>query len=399
MGSNWTRAARYSQQADHRGSSFTSTFFYNVLKSIPLEIVRGTFMCLELCASMCMYTYAHLYMNTHAHQHTKILWLITSLSCHKALNNVQMLFTQCSCCCPDTRRNHFMYRKGFSKVFSLSQSSRHITKSKKNWMKNVFGPSLCLVHLWLDIEKKTKNYQWYLEKCQDWHGDERLGQRDLWQYWKCDPECPETATLQISRSSPVGEATINNWLPLQWLVVGVELWLQVYRYEPQRCRKRGSIRKAAAKTNGKQLWLLLSICVLSVTCIGTFCMCLFSCHINGNQRNTTNPYLQCYSSWKCFEIDATTQANLIRLVFISYDDYYMYLYIIYWVEPFLTYVRKVSLCCWRQIVIHVDWLLLHLASTSMSAVETSWWNQEEGSGASNLEAGPLLSCYTFITVG
>lgn len=107
-------------------------------------------------ASMCMYTYAHLCMNTHAHKHTKILGLITSLSCNKALNNVQMLFTQCSFCCPDTRRNNFMYRKGFSKVFSLSQSSRHITKSKKNWTKNVFGPSLCLVHLWLHIERKKK---------------------------------------------------------------------------------------------------------------------------------------------------------------------------------------------------------------------------------------------------
>lgn len=168
-------------------------------------------------------------------------------------------------------------------MFSLPPSSWHITKSRKNWTKNVFGPSLCLVHLWLHIKK---NYHWYLEKCQDWHGDERLGQQDLWQCWKCDPECPETATTLISRTGPVGEVTINNWLPLQWFVVGVELRLQVHRYEPQRCRKRESIRRLLPRPmeNSRGPFCLFPFCLWQVLELFD-CPC--SCHINCNHRNTT----------------------------------------------------------------------------------------------------------------
>lgn len=84
-----------------------------------------------------------------------------------------------------------------------------------------------------------------------WHSDERLGQQDLWQCWKCDSECPETATLKISRAGPVGKLTINNWLLLQWFVAGVELRLKVHRYEPKHCRTE-SIPKATA--NCEAIW-------------------------------------------------------------------------------------------------------------------------------------------------
>lgn len=84
-----------------------------------------------------------------------------------------------------------------------------------------------------------------------WHSDERLGQQDLWQCWKCDSECPETTTLKISRAGPVGKLTINNWLLLQWFVAGVELRLKVHRYEPRHCRTQ-SIPKATA--NREAIW-------------------------------------------------------------------------------------------------------------------------------------------------
>lgn len=50
----------------------------------------------------------------------------------KYLNIAMILLTKCFFCFPDTQMNSLIYRKVFSKVFSLSQSSWHITNSKKN---------------------------------------------------------------------------------------------------------------------------------------------------------------------------------------------------------------------------------------------------------------------------
>lgn len=149
----------------------------------------------------------------------------------------------------------------------------------------------------------------------------------LWQSWKCDPECPETATSLISRTGPVGEVTINNWLLLQWFVVRVELRLRVHRYEPKRCRRRESLLKAAARTIGKRLWPV-SLCSFGLNqAFRRFCMSMLTIC---NQRNATILRLRPAFSklGKRFHIHATGQAH--RTHYIG-DKWFWFLF--YYRQP------------------------------------------------------------------